>query len=138
MFERIMVPVDLSQIDSLRHALDCAADLASHYDIPVTYVGVTASAPGSIAHSPEEFSQKLNAFTQGEVSTHRIVATSHTAVTNDPTTEVDDALLRAIDETGADLVVMASHVPGVLTNIWPTNGGKLAGHAKCSVLLVRN
>ncbi|NND41526.1 MAG: universal stress protein, partial [Silicimonas sp.] len=56
----------------------------------------------------------------------------------DPTTEVDDALVRAIDETGADLVVMASHVPNVMDHIWPSKGGKQAQHAKCSVMVVRS
>ena len=49
------------------------------------------------------------------------------------------ALLRSLrlSGTGADLVVMQSHVPGLMDYIWPSNGGKVAGHAKCSVLVVR-
>ena len=70
-------------------------------------------------------------------SKHGVKAAAHTAIAHDPTTEVDDALMRAIDETGADLVVMASHVPNVMDHIWPSNGGKLAEHAKCSVMVVR-
>jgi len=50
---------------------------------------------------------------------------------------VDDALLKASRDTGADLVVMASHMPSVLDYIWPSNGGKIAEHAKCSVMVVR-
>ena len=62
---------------------------------------------------------------------------AHAAIAHDPTTEVDDALLRAVDETGADLVVMQSHIPGLIDYVWPSNGGKIAGHAKASVLVVR-
>ena len=59
-------------------------------------------------------------------------------IAHDPTTDVDDALLKAVDETGADLVVMASHKPGLAEYFWPSNGGKLAGHTGVSVMLVRD
>lgn len=137
MFKRIMAPVDLSHIDMLGRALDCAADLAKHYGVPITYVGVTSSAPGPLAHNPKEFSQRLGACAASEALRHGVETSAHTAIAHDPATDVDDALMRAIDETGADLVVMASHVPNVMDYIWPSNGGKLAEHAKCSVMVVR-
>ncbi len=132
-----MVPVDLAHLATLSRALECAADLAGHYDLPLTYVGVTSSAPSPLGHNPEEFGQKLRAFVEGEASKHGLKATAHTAIAHDPTTEVDDALLRSINETGADLVVMASHIPGAADYFWPSNGGKIAEHAKCSILLIR-
>lgn len=137
MFKRIMAPVDLAHVERLGGALACAADLSKHYGAPITYVGVTSSAPSKLAHNPEEFAQKLQAFAEGEAHKHGVDATAHAAIAHDPTTEVDDALMRAIEETGADLVVMASHVPDVIDYIWPSNGGKLAEHAKCSVMVVR-
>ena len=137
MFKQIMAPVDLAHVEGLARALDCAADLAKHYRVPIAYVGVTSTAPGKLGHTPEEFSQKLQAFTEGQIEKHGVEATSHTQIAHDPPTEVDDALMRAIDATGADLVIMASHVPGVIDYIWPSNGGKLAEHAKCSVMVVR-
>jgi nucleotide-binding universal stress UspA family protein len=137
MFKRIMAPVDLAHADALGRALDCAADLAKHYDVPITYVGVTSSAPSKLAHNPEEFGQKLDAFAASAGTRHGVETSAHTAIAHDPTTDIDDALMRAISETGADLVVMASHVPNVMDYIWPSNGGKLAEHAKCSVMVVR-
>ncbi len=137
LFKRIMAPVDLAHIERLGRALDCAADLARHYDIPITYVGVTTTVPTGLAHNPEEYRRKLQAFTQGQIDQHGVDASAHAAIAHDPPTEVDDALMRAIGETGADLVVMASHVPDVIDYVWPSNGGKLAEHAKCSVMVVR-
>lgn len=137
MFKRIMAPVDLAHVERLGRALDCAGDLAKHYDAPITYVGVTSTAPTRLAHTPEEFGRKLEAFAQAEADRHGVQASAHTAIAHDPTTEVDDALMKAIGTTGADLVVMASHVPGAMEYIWPSNGGKLAEHAKCSVMVVR-
>jgi nucleotide-binding universal stress UspA family protein len=132
-----MTPVDLAHVGKLGRALDCAADLAKHYNVPIAYVGVTSPAPSQLAHNPEEFGQKLEAFARAEADKHGVQASAHTAIAHDPATEVDDALMRSIDETGSDLVVMASHVPDVIDYIWPSNGGKLAEHAKCSVMVVR-
>lgn len=137
MFKRIMAPVDLAHVERLGTALDCAADLAKHYGVPIVYVGVTSSAPSKLAHNPEEFGQKLGAFADQEAAKHGVETSAHTAIAHDPTTEIDDALMRAIGETDADLVVMASHVPNVMDYIWPSNGGKLAEHAKCSIMVVR-
>jgi len=137
-FKKIVGPVDLAHVQSLEHALGCAADLAKHYSSPITYVGVTSSGPTTLAPHPDEFHKILSAFADGEVGKHGVEATAHTSIAHDLPTEVDDALLRAIDETGADLVVMASHVPGAIEYIWPSNGGKVASHANCSVLLIRS
>ncbi len=137
MFKKIMAPVDLEHLQTLGRALDCAADLAKHYGLPITYVGVTSPGPTPIAPNPDAFGKKLEAFVASEAEKHGVEASAHAPIAHDPITEVDDALLRAIDETGADLVVMASHVPGLIEYIWPSNGGKIASHAACSVLLVR-
>ncbi len=137
MFNRIMAPVDLTHVEKLETALDCAADLARHYNVPISYVGVTSPAPNKLAHNPQEFDQKLTAFAQAEASKHGIQASAHTTIAHDPAIEIDDALMRAIDDVGADFVVMASHVPNVIDHIWPSNGGKLAQYAKCSVMVVR-
>lgn len=137
MFQKIMCPVDLAHKASLEKALRCAGDLARHYACPVVYVGVTAGVPGPVAHTPAEYSEKLAAFARAEAAGQGITAESHAEMAHDPTTEVDDALIRALATTGADLVVMASHVPNVLDYVWPSNGGKLAEHAHASVMLIR-
>ena len=138
MFKKIMTPVDLAHKGDLNKALGCTADLARHYGAKVVYVGVTAPTPGATAHSPGGFAGKLRAFAADQAKEHGIEAEADTVISHDPTTDVDDALLKAIADTGADLVVMASHVPGVLDYIWPSNGGKVAEHAKCSVMVVRS
>ena len=138
MFKKIMTPVDLAHQGDLKKALQCTADLAKHYGAEVVYVGVTAPTPGPTAHTPHEFAERLQAFVSDQAEEHGIKAGADTVISHDPTTDVDDALLKAVKETGADLVVMASHVPNVLDYIWPSNGGKMAEHADCSVMVVRS
>jgi len=137
-FKKIMTPVDLAHKGDLKKALECAADLAKHYDAEVVYVGVTASTPSSTAHTPEEFKAKLNEFAEEQGRAHGITASGQMVLCNDPTTEVDEAIIKAAGETGADLVVMASHVPSVFDIIWPSNGGKVAEHVDCTVMVVRS
>jgi nucleotide-binding universal stress UspA family protein len=137
MFKTIMTPVDLGHLDDLEHALQVSADLAKHYGAQVHYVGVTSPSPSSLAHTPEEYGDKLRAFADEQASKRGIETTADAIVSHDPSTDVDDALMKAIGTTGADLVVMQSHVPNLMDYVWPSNGGKLAEHAKCSVMVVR-
>lgn len=137
MFSNIMIPVDLAHEDHLGKALDCGAALARAHDAKVTYVGVSAAAPSSVARTPEEFAGKLDAFGKGQAERHGITAAGHAMTSHDPASDLDATLMKAIDETGADLVVMASHVPNITDHIWPSNGGTIAGHAKVSVMVVR-
>lgn len=137
MFSKIMVPVDMAHEGDLGRALRAAVDLARLYGAEVTYVGVTASTPGASAHNPAEYEEKLRAFAAAHAGEGGVETHAHMVVSHDPTTDLDDALLRAVKETGADLVVMASHLPNLTDYIWPSNGGKVAAHAKCSVLVVR-
>lgn len=137
MFTKIMTPVDLAHIDHLEKALRITADLSKHYRIPVCYVGVTAATPSAVAHTPEEYAAKLSEFARQQAADHEIEASSRAYTSHDPAIDLDNALLKAVAETGADLVVMASHLPNVTDYVWPSHGGQLASHSGASVLLVR-
>ena len=138
MFQRILAPVDLAHLSKLERALKITAEEARHHGVPVTFVSVAAAAPGELAHTPEEFKAKLDAFADEQSKSWKIDATAHAVISHDPTTDVDDALLKAVEDTGADLVIMASHKPGVAEYFWPSNGGKVASHSDASVFVVRD
>ena len=137
MYTHIMVPVDLAHVERLDKALRTAADLAKHYSCSVTYVGVTMSAPTSVAHNPEEYSAKLDAFVAAEVERHGHDGRARTVTSHDPTVDLDPTLLNTVHEIGADLVVMQSHVPGLADHLWPSNGGTIASRSDASVMIVR-
>ena len=137
MYKKIMVPVDLAHAERLKKALGTAADLSRHYGIPVCYVGVAPNTPGPIAHNLAEFAQKLEAFGAEQVAAHGHEATTKAYASHDPTTDLDDTLLKAVEQTGSDLVVMASHIPDIVDYVWPSNGGKIASHSDASVFVVR-
>lgn len=137
MFNRIMVPVDLAHAARLEKALDLSAEMAKHFKIPVTYVGVTAATPGPLGHNPEEYSARLDAFVSEQAEKRGVEADGKALVSHDPATDVDDVLLKAVHEVGADLVIMSTHIPGLADYIIPSNGGKIAAHSDASVFLVR-
>lgn len=137
MFRKILIPIDLGHVDKLEKAVATGAHLARQDKLPVVFAAVTSAAPGSVAHTPEEFRAKLDAFAKQKGSELGIVASGHAVFVHDPTIDLDQGLLKAVDETGADLVVMATHVPNLADHLWPSNGGRVASHADVSVLLVR-
>jgi len=137
MYTKIMVPVDLAHIDKLDKALTTATDLAKHYRIPICYVGVTAEAPTSVAHTPKEYADKLQAFGAGQAEQHGIEVTTKAYPSHDPSVDLDRTLIDAARENGADLIVMASHVPGVADHVFGSHAGAVASYSKVSVFVVR-
>lgn len=137
MFSNIMVPVDLRHLDRVSKSLQVAADLARLYSARVCYVGVASAEPSDLGHRPEEVAALLSGFAKAEADRHGHRGTSHLVINHDPTTELDKALHDTVEEIGADLVVMATHVPNVTDYIWASHGGTLALHSRVSVMLVR-
>lgn len=137
MFQKIAVPVDLAHISELGSSLKIAGDLASHYGAEVYYISVTPTSPGSIARSPEEYKTKLDAFAQEQATQHGGKVSTRVMTSSDPATDLDDKIVEAIELVGADLVVMATHLPRRLDAFMPANGGKVATHTDASIMLVR-
>lgn len=137
MYKRIMVPVDLRHTERLGRALTTASDLAGHYGAEIVYVAVTSPEPGELGRKPAEVEAKLSAFAEAEAARAGARTSTHLVVTGDPAADLDKKLLAAVEECGADLVVMASHIPNVSDYIWASHGGTLALHSKASVMLVR-
>jgi len=132
-----MVPVDLAHLEALQKSLSVAADMAAHYHAALCYVGVTTSQPGEVARTPEEYEDKLQAFAREHAPVNGQAPSVRVYRSHDPVTDLDDILLRAIDELEADLVVMGTHLPRHIDAIMPANGSKVAAHTDVSVFLVR-
>ncbi|MEM8663161.1 MAG: universal stress protein [Pseudomonadota bacterium] len=137
MFSSIMVPVDLAHVESLQKALATAADLAHHYNASVTYLGVASALPTSLTQNAGDYQRMLDAFVAQEAAHRNVNARAHMVLSHDPAAELNNAILRAIRDSGADLVVMASHVPGIIDHIFSSHGGWIASHAPVTVMVVR-
>ncbi|QGM21942.1 universal stress protein [Spiribacter sp. 2438] len=137
MFKKILVPVDLSHLDALQPGLTAAADLARHYGAEVCYFGVTATTPGTLARTPQEYHGLLEAFANEQAQVHGQTTSAHSTASPDPVADVDDAIVDAIAAVNADLVVMATHLPKHLDAVVPSHGTKVASSTDVSVFLVR-
>jgi len=137
MFSKIMIPVDLAHKEQLEKALAVTASLVRQHNAEAHIVGVTTSAPTPIAKSPEAFAAKLGEYAADISAKHGVTFIAHSEISHDPTIDLDDVLERAAHAIGADLIVMASHVPGFADRIFASNAGYLASHSDLSVFVVR-
>lgn len=137
MFSTIMVPVDLEHTEMMEKALTVAADLATQYDATVNLVGVSQSVATKVARTPEAFAEKLAAFAAEQSQKRGLTIQSRPEISHDIRIDLDAVLSRAATAINADLIVMASHVPGLAEHVFASNAGYLASHAKMSVFVVR-
>lgn len=137
MFSTIMVPVDLVHKDSLGKALDVAGDLAKRHGARIRIASVGGEVPSELGHTPGEFTEAVSRFAADLHERYGVAAEAEAIISHDPEVETTAALMKAIEDSGADLVVMASHVPGFLEHIFSSRGGYIAQHAKVSVFIVR-
>ena len=137
MFNKILIPIDLGHTDKLEKAVAAGAYLAKPDNLPIVFTAVTSTAPSAVAHTPDEFKAKLDAYASTEAAKHGVSASGHAVFVHDPAIDLETGILTAVHETGADLVVMATHIPNLADHFWPSNGGRVASHADVSVFLVR-
>lgn len=140
MYQKIVVPVDLEQADKIDNALRAAAALSRLWSAEVVYLAVHGSAPDRVASSPEKFEVELDMFAREQAEAHDVERYTTCVVPSvDVAVELDDKLLEAIDDLGADLVVMASHVPGVpdRLHLLSSNAAKIVRQSSVSVFVVR-
>lgn len=137
MFTKIMVPLDLGHLDKLSDALSVAAEMAKSHNAEVIYVGVYGNMPAEDGPPPQDYAAKLKAFSDGQAAAHGITTTSVPVFSHDPQAELTSALLSAATDAKADLIVMASHIPGWAEHIFHSNAGYIASYAPISVFVVR-
>ncbi|MFK7943308.1 MAG: universal stress protein [Paracoccaceae bacterium] len=133
----IMVPVDLAHAKELEKSVKLAVEIANLQNASLTLVSVTEAGPSEVAKSEGGYAKALEDFGAELSDTHRLKVDTITVHSVDTTAELGDRLIATADDMGAEVIVMASHVPGVLEHFFASNAGYVASHAKCSVFVVR-
>jgi nucleotide-binding universal stress UspA family protein len=137
MYQKMLVPVDLAHVEKLDKAIKTAVDLAKHYKAEISVLGIGTNTPSSVAHTPKEFEQKLQAFADDLASSHDVKTNAIAHVAHDPAVDLSKEIIAQANKLGADVIVMASHVPGIADHIFASHGGYVASHWDHSVFLVR-
>ena len=138
MVSRILVPVDLEHADKLDKALDLAGRTAKAHDADVVYLDVVDAVPTtSKTTEGARLAEQLKAFAEAQGARHGIRARDHVALRGDLHLNVGPDIIKAASDAECDLIVMASHVPGLKEHILSSNAGYVASHAPMSVYVVR-
>lgn len=137
MYARIIVAVDLSELAQARALLANAVELLDAGG-EIRLVHVLEDVPGYLAASlPADLTERRRAEAMVEL---RAMA--------DPSLEVriipdlrhgaaSGQIIEAANDSGADLIMIASHKPGLRDYLIGSTAGRVIRHSGCSVLVKR-
>ena len=139
MYKNILAPVDLAHPDVAQRTVESAMALAGTDDCRLTLLNVVPELPGFVAAElPAGINEKTEA--TAEISLKKIA--KEAGVDGKAKLLVrhgrpHNQILQVAGEIGADLIVIASHQPGIEDYLLGSVAGKVVRHAKCSVHVIR-
>jgi len=134
MYKTILVPVDLSQPEQARKALGIARHVGGG-ESRIVALHVTADIPPFIAGQlPEGVLQTNLAHAREGLSACADEAGAESALRSGHPPTV---ILEYAKEIGADLIVIASHRPGLQDYFLGSTAARVVRHAECPVLVDR-
>lgn len=141
MYKKILVPVDVADIDLAKPAIETACALAKGADGSVRLINVLPMTPVMLAeYVPPDFDTQQRK--TAEESLNTLAANCALGPANISSTVRQGGIYHEVLEEakamGADLIVMSSHRPAMRTYFLGSNAGHVVRYAKCSVLVVRN
>lgn len=135
----ILVPIDIAQIEAADAALELARDAAATHGARLVLLNVIEQVPGYVASQlPKTFHDNALAEATArlaELAARHGLADDAEIVVRDghPSTRI----LEYARTAGADLIVIASHDPGLSDYFLGSVAARVVRHAHCSVLVVR-
>jgi nucleotide-binding universal stress UspA family protein len=139
MFEKILIPVDLTEPELTRQALDEALAIAKGA-ATLRLVNVQSLVPVAfIDYIPANFDEELRASAEQELAevAARLDYAKERVSTVVRFGAIYPEVLAEAEDWGADLIVLSSHRPAMSTYLLGSNAKTIVRHAKCSVLVVR-
>jgi nucleotide-binding universal stress UspA family protein len=140
MFKKILVPVDLTEPEFSKPAIDTAVGLARTSGGEVRIVNVLPMTPVMLAeYVPADFDTQQRQSSEEAVATlakeSGLDATRLTTIVRQG--GIYHEVLEEAEMMQADLIVMVSHRPALKTYFLGSNAGHVVRYATCSVLVVR-
>ena len=136
MYKTILVPIDIAHLAEGKLTIDLAVQHADE-ETRIVLLNVVEEIPGWAAVSiPAEIIQKSSTDSQNELK----------AVANASGRKMDvmvrtghsySTILDVAEEIDADLIIIASHRPGLQDYFLGSTAAKVVRHAHCSVLVTR-
>ena len=140
MYRRILVPIDLSDSDLAKPAIDAALELARASGGIIRVVNVLALTPVMLAeYVPPDFDAQQRKAAEDAVAAivreSGLDASRISGVVRQG--GIYHEVLEEAADFNADLIVMSSHRPAMRTYFLGSNAGHVVRYARCSVLVVR-
>lgn len=142
MFSDILLPVDLNEPDTQSKAVATAVEQAKAFGSRLHVMTVVPEFNSTIVAGffPQNFEsqaietarRELHAFCEKAIPAG--VQVQH-IVTHG---SIYQEIVKAAEETGCDLIVMASHRPELSDYLLGPNAARVVRHATCSVTVVRD
>jgi nucleotide-binding universal stress UspA family protein len=141
MFKDILVPLDVNDERSWKKALATAIDLAQRFGATLHLVTVVPEfgLPMVSQYFPADFEAKMREHAHDELKAiiDREVPPDAPRQLIIAEGSIYKEIVRVAEEAGCDLIVMGSHRPELKDYLLGANATKVAQHAGCSVMIVR-
>lgn len=137
--KKILVPIDVAQPSAADPALDLAREIADKHGARLILLGVLEAVPSYIAAQlPKTFHEtatnEATAALNAVAERHGVAKSAEIVVRDGhPSTKI----LEYAEQAGADMIVIASHDPGVADYFIGSVTSRIVRHAHCSVVVVR-
>ncbi len=134
MYKTILVPVDLSHPELGRKMVEIAREIGKN-ESRIVLLHVMESIPGYVASQlPEELLQNARA---SAAATLREMAAGAGVESEVRVGHAHVTILEYADEIDAELIIIASHRPGLQDYFLGSTAARVVRHAKCAVLVDR-
>jgi nucleotide-binding universal stress UspA family protein len=140
MFNTILVPIDLTDLDVARPAIEKAVKLAEASGAALRLINVLQIIPASyMDFVPETFDEEQREESERQLKqiAGKLALPQERVSWVVRTGGVYPEILDEATKWGADLIVLGSHRPSMSTYLLGSNAKTVARHARCSVLIVR-
>jgi universal stress protein F len=136
MYKTILVPVDIAHVVEGRANLDLAAQHAAD-GAKIILLNVIEDIPGwAAAELPADLLKNSQATSREEL--RKLASSSGMEMEVEVRTGHSyHTILEVANERNADLIIVASHRPGLQDYFLGSTAAKVVRHAKCSVLVIR-
>lgn len=136
MFQIVLVPIDLSDIES-GNAIMEVAKTQGDKDARITLMNVVGDVPSFItAQLPSGIIDK--SVQNARITLEKMAeAAGMKADVTVVSGGITPSILAKAEEIRADLIIIASHRPGLYNYLLGSTASRIVRHAKCSVLVKR-